>query len=336
MIKFNMPDIIIPQTAKDKREKKVDIMAILGGGIGILPNMDQLYIHFRTGTSPAYQALREAVFEDRWLYYKLFEICETRDKRGLANFPNIDWLVEYISMPDEIKHLDVKARIKWVIQNKQDEFLILLSEFTSNRTRPLGDRRTPASSGINDFLIEEYKRDVSNFIVDYLRLAKEMGLFADRHPFIVEVGCSSGESSRDYTREGKQIFPRLVYRGIDNVVYPISVLDNSEFVHHDILESKLPFNGPIDIVVFTNVGVHLSDGEYREIEGMPGKYIGGGRSRAWKNIIDSTNEDGTLILAGSAEFYKHRHLRIGNEVKRVKSIEEVVQLIKVGDLKTNN
>jgi hypothetical protein len=249
-----------------------------------------------------------------WFAKALKDAARFRDKTGFNSLPNIELMIRHLSQDS----VDASLLLQQILDKKPKEFIELFKVFTSDMVRYAGEpEKIPAmfSKEFVDQRNAEYKRDVSDFILGLLQKCKEQGLLRESGIFIVEIGASSGHTSRQYVPEAMSIFSNVVYRGTDIFLSQNSVLSKEEFIQHDILSSPLPFYRHPNIIVFTNVDIHLS------LEG---------KKKAWKNILDSTKE-GTIILTGSQDFPLHRYIRLGNNLMEISSIEDAVAILRLVD-----
>ncbi|MBN2145013.1 MAG: hypothetical protein JW774_10350 [Candidatus Aureabacteria bacterium] len=242
----------------------------------------------------------DALCTDTSFYIDLFRICYRRDLRGLSQVPILAYMFEHIYpgifpdgedyqiLPGSNGHLYFWC--KYLVEQRRDVLYGLFATFTSPVVRTdldLGPHEDPYQAK------RAYKEHVVDFMGDFFERARVSGTL-EENPLITEIGVSTGHSCQHYLKEAKRTYPHVLFRGTDIVHYPDSVLKDDEFILHDILSSPLPLRP--DVIVFVNVNVHLSPGHFDTQ-----KISGGGREKAWKNILSSAKE-GTVIISGTDEF----------------------------------
>lgn len=245
---------------------------------------------------------------------KLREAARFRDEHGFNSLPGIKPMVWHLVPAQRDAETNEGALLSWILSEKPDEFIDMFRVFTSDQVRYAKDAEFIPGPYRKEFIntrSAEYREGVSDFILEFLQKTKDLGLLSDDTPFLVEIGASSGHTSRQYVPDAMSIYPSLVYRGTDIFVAQNTVFEEDEFIQHDILSSPLPFYQYPDIIIFTNVDFHLS------VEG---------KKKAWRHIINSTKE-GTLILAGSGDFPLHRYIRFKNNLVEISSADDAIGIL---------
>ncbi|MBL7069745.1 MAG: M20/M25/M40 family metallo-hydrolase, partial [Candidatus Omnitrophica bacterium] len=315
------PDIKIPpEEIKRGLYDDNDLsMTYISGGLAgaFLTCAEALDIQFKKPANEFWLTLIASARVVQNLEELLFEKVRRRDEMGFRNLPNLALLVRHIINPS-LDNASPREQMLWIIFNRLGEFISLFEVFSSDSERTTPEEMKLTSPMLNlegqAEVIEYYREEVAEFILAILRVAGERRLFIERPPFIVEIGATTGRTSRLYMDRVREMFPNARYVGTDTFRPRGLALPENEFMLHNILESPLPLDEKPDIIVFTNVDMHLSPGE------------GGGREAAWRNIAAST-KPWTVILGGSAYFKDHRYIRLGNEIVKIQTAEDFAEAI---------